>query len=203
MAASRFFDFPNPVNETSARVVATGVVAMASTAVVADQPWIMFPLTYGFAARVAAGPKLSPLGLVATRVVTPRLRIEHTYSPGPPKRLAQAMGLAVSAAALSLHYGARRPHAARLALGALATAAGLEAAFGLCVGCHLFKLGMRAGVVPRSICEDCGDIWSRKDGRSGPRDRADAKGSGGADVQERSDALGQGMAPEAGAAESA
>jgi hypothetical protein len=163
MAQSRLFEFPHPVNDTSARVVATGVMAMAATAALADQSWIMFPLAYGFAARVATGPKLSPLGLLATRVVTPRLPVEHSYSPGPPKRLAQAMGLGMSATALTLHYGAGRGRAARLVLGALATAAGLEAAFGLCLGCRLFELGMRAGLVPESVCEECRDIWAHRE----------------------------------------
>lgn len=135
---------------------------MAATAALADEPWIMFPLAYGFAARTATGPKLSPLGLVATKVITPRLRVEHTFSPGPPKRLAQAMGLAMSVTALTLHYGARRPRGARAVLGVLAAAAGLEAAFGLCLGCKLFALGMRLGLVPRSACEQCRDIWRRE-----------------------------------------
>jgi hypothetical protein len=160
MAKSSIFGFPHPVNETSARVVASGVVAMATAAALADQPWIMVPLVYGFAARVATGPTLSPLGLLATRVITPRLGGPHKFSPGPPKRLAQAMGLAMSTTALVLHYGARRPRAARAVLGALAAAAGLEAALGLCLGCKLFELGMKAGVVPESVCEECRNIWA-------------------------------------------
>ena len=36
--------------------------------------------------------------------------------------------------------------------------ASLEAAFGLCVGCKAFYLGMRLGLVPPSICEDCARI---------------------------------------------
>jgi hypothetical protein len=162
VAKPGFFEFPHPVNETSARVVATGVMSMSAVAVLAEQPWIMFPLVYGFAARVTAGPRLSPLGLLATRVVTPRLPIEHRYSPGPPKRLAQAMGLVMSATALALHYRIRRPRAARLVLGALATAAGLEAAAGLCLGCKLFELGMRLRIVPESVCEDCRNIWRHR-----------------------------------------
>lgn len=163
MAETRLFSFPNPVNETSARVVASGVVAMATTAAAADQPWLMFPLAYGFAARVAAGPTLSPLGLLATRVVTPRLPVEHRYAAGPPKRLAQGMGLAMATTALALHYVARRPRAARVVLGTLAAAAGLEAAFGLCLGCKLFDLGMRVGLVPESVCEECRDIWRHRE----------------------------------------
>lgn len=155
------FSFPNPVNETSARVVAGGVVAMAGGAVALDQPWLMVPLAYGFAARVATGPKLSPLGLLATRVITPRLKVQHKFSPGPPKRMAQGMGLTMSAAALALHYGFKRPTAAKAVLGALIGAAGLEAGLGLCLGCKLFALGMRVGLVPESVCEECRDIWQR------------------------------------------
>ncbi len=163
VATSKLFEFPDPVNETSARVVASGVAAMSATAALAGQPWIMFPLAYGFAARVVAGPKLSPLGLLATRVVTPKLHVKHRYSAGPPKRLAQAMGLGMSATALVLHYGARRKRAARVVLGALAAAAGLEAAFGLCLGCRLFEVGMRMGLVPESVCEDCRDMGRHRE----------------------------------------
>ena len=110
--------FPNPVNETSARIVAGGVVTMATATVVLDKPWILAPLTYGFAARVLTGPKLSPLGQLSTRVLTPLVR-DHLskqppkLSPGPPKRLAQGMGLAMSGTALTLTYGFR-PQAGRL-----------------------------------------------------------------------------------------
>ncbi|MDA8043708.1 MAG: DUF4395 domain-containing protein [Actinomycetota bacterium] len=155
------FSFPHPVNETAARVVAGGVVTMAATAVLADQPWVMVPLTYGFAARVATGPRLSPLGQLATRVVEPRLPGARKYSPGPPKRFAQAVGLTFSATALALHYRYGRPRAAKAVLAALMGAAGLEAGFGFCLGCQAFALGMRTGLVPEAVCEDCRDIWTR------------------------------------------
>jgi len=157
---SNLFTFPHPVNETSARVVAAGVVTMATAALVLDQPWLMVPLTYGFAARVATGPTLSPLGQLATRVVTPRLRIDHRYSPGPPKRLAQGMGLAMSGTALVLHYRLGRPRAAKRVLAALVGAAGLEGAFGICLACRMFGVAMKAGLIPDSVCEECNDIWA-------------------------------------------
>ena len=47
-------------------------------------------------------------------------------------------------------------------LGLLASAAFLESAFGLCLGCKMFGLLMRAGVVPEEVCERCNDIWSRQ-----------------------------------------
>ena len=45
--------FPNPVNETSARLVAAGVVAQAILFLVLREWWVLVPLTYGFLARVA------------------------------------------------------------------------------------------------------------------------------------------------------
>ena len=156
-----FISFPNPVNETAARVVAGGVVTMAGTAILADQPWLMVPLAYGFAARVATGPRLSPLGQLATKVVEPRLPGSRRYSPGPPKRFAQAIGLAFSASALVLHYRLGRPRAAKTVLAGLLGAAALEAGLGVCLGCQVFALAMRAGLVPEEVCRDCHDIWSR------------------------------------------
>ena len=152
--------FPNPVNETSARVVAGGVATMAATAIVADQPWLLAPLTYGFAARVLAGPTFSPLGQLATRVVTPRIPVRHRLSPGPPKRLAQGIGLGLTAAASALVLTGRRRGAYRL-LGVLVAAAGAEAGLGFCAGCKLFALAMRTGLVPETVCEECNDIWAR------------------------------------------
>ncbi|MGD0083476.1 MAG: DUF4395 domain-containing protein [Acidimicrobiales bacterium] len=151
--------FPNPVNETSARVVAGGVVAMASATVALDQPWILVPLTYGFAARVLTGPKLSPLGQLATKVVTPRLNIEHRLVPGPPKRLAQGVGLAMSGTSLVLAATGHKRAAYRVLAG-LIGAAGLEAFFGFCIVCRLFPLLMKAGLVPEAVCEECADVWA-------------------------------------------
>jgi hypothetical protein len=155
----RLFGFPNPVNELAARTVAAGVVVMALTAVLTRQLWLCLPIAYGFVARVATGPKLSPLGQLATRVVAPRLG-EARPTPGPPKRFAQAMGAAFSCSALGLWLSGHS-FAAVVVLGFLAVPALLEAALGLCVGCQLFGLAMHLGLIPRTVCEECEDIWSR------------------------------------------
>ena len=77
------FTFPNPVNEIAARLVAAGVLVMALAVAVLGQTWILVPLAYGFVARVAAGPRYSPLGLFVTRVAVPRLGIAPRNVPGP------------------------------------------------------------------------------------------------------------------------
>jgi hypothetical protein len=85
---AKIFSFPNPVNETSARIVAGGAVLMGIAFAVTGNGWILVPLTYGFVARVLAGPTFSPLGRLATQVITPKLSFEHRLVPGPPKRFA-------------------------------------------------------------------------------------------------------------------
>jgi hypothetical protein len=162
---ARLPSFPDPVNETSARVVAGGVVAMAGVSVAFRKPWLMVPLVYGFAARAANGPRFSPLGLLATKVVTPRLPVTEKLTPGPPKRLAQAMGLTMSLSALILHYSLGRRTAARRVLMVLLGAASLEAFAGICLACKLFPLLMRLGLVSDEACESCKDIWSSSAGR--------------------------------------
>lgn len=159
---SSLFGFPHPVNENSARVVAGGVVTMAAATIVLDKPAILVPLTYGFAARVLTGPKLSPLGQFATRVVTPRIKRPARFSAGPPKRLAQGMGLSMSGTALVLNYGFGRKKAAYTVLGALIGAAGLEAFFGICLACKMFPALVKLGLVPEEACEECANFALRE-----------------------------------------
>jgi len=156
--ARALFSFPNPVNEVSARLVAAGVVLMCVLAITLDLRWATLVIAYGFVARVLTGPTLSPLGQFVTRVVTPRLPIAERPVAGPPKRFAQAMGVAFSLTALIL-TGLGFWTAAEVFLGLLAAAALLESAFGICLGCKAFALLMRAGMVPAEVCERCSDIW--------------------------------------------
>jgi hypothetical protein len=157
---STLFSFPNPVNEVSARLVAGGVVLLSLVALVFGQVWLTAVIAYGFVARVLTGPTLSPLGQLVTRVITPRLPVAERPVPGPPKRFAQGMGavFSVIAAVLGLGFGL---HAEAYALlGLLVVAATLESVFGLCIGCKLFALLMRAGIIPVEVCERCNDIWA-------------------------------------------
>lgn len=159
MPTSQLFTFPDPVNEVSARLVAAGVVTMSVAAIALDLRWLVPVIAYGFAARVLTGPTLSPLGQLVTRVLTPALDRPAKLVPGPPKRFAQGIGVAFSVTSLVLLL-AGQWGAAQVALGLLATAAFLEAAFALCLGCKAFALLMRAGVIPDDVCERCNDIWA-------------------------------------------
>ena len=155
------FSFPNPVNEYAARTVAGGVVVLCVLALAFRQPWLLIPLAYGFWARALTGPTLSPLGQLATRVVAPRLHGSPRFVPGPPKRFAQAIGVAFSSTALILWYGFGLGTATWVAVALLAMAALLESAFGVCLGCIAFGQLMRAGIIPEEVCEACADITRR------------------------------------------
>ena len=157
---SGLFSFPNPVNETSARIVASGAVALGLAFATTGNGWILAALTYGFVARVLTGPTLSPLGRLATQVITPRLDLDHKFVPGPPKRFAQGVGAAMSIVA-SVLYMQDAVVAARVVIAGLVCAAFLEAAFAFCLGCKMFSMLMRLGVIPAAVCEECSDISSR------------------------------------------
>jgi Domain of unknown function (DUF4395) len=171
MTARELFSFPNPVNELSARLVAGGVVIMAVSALVFDQPWLLIPIAYGFVARVLTGPSLSPLGQLVTKVLTPRLPLSAKYVPGPPKRFAQSIGATISVAAVIAYFGFGSSGAAYVLLGAIVVAATLESVFAFCLGCAIFGVLMRVGVIPDDVCERCNDIWGGARGRVPGEDR--------------------------------
>jgi len=163
---ARLFGFPNPVNEVAARCVAAGVGLMAAVTLVLSSTlgdvwlWPTAIIAYGFLARVAAGPRYSPLGQLATRVVAPRLGPAKLVA-GPPKRFAQAMGAVMSTAAAVVHFGFGIGWAVQILLGLIVVAATLESAFAICVGCIIFGRLMRFGLVPAQTCEACANVSLR------------------------------------------
>lgn len=165
MTARAIVEFPNPVNEKAARVVAGGVVVLAVLMLVTQWFWLLIPLTYGFLARVLTGPTLSPLGQLATRVVAPRLG-EPKLVPGPPKRFAQGMGAVITTTAFVLYYGFDLVAPTLVLVAAIAVAATLESTFAFCVGCRIFAGLMRVGIIPASVCEACNDIRLRQAGNA-------------------------------------
>jgi hypothetical protein len=156
----RLFSFPNPVNEKAARTVAGVVLVTVIVILATDWYWLLIPLAYGFWARVLTGPTLSPLGWMAQNVIAPRLG-ERRPVAGPPKRFAQAMGAVMSTTALVLALIVGDHTAADVVLILFLPAAGLESIVGYCVGCKVFGLLMRTGMIPEDVCAECADIRPR------------------------------------------
>ena len=119
-------------------------------------------LAYGFVARVLSGPTLSPLGQFVTRVLTPALPFEPKTVPGPPKRFAQAIGATLSVAAVISYYAFGNTTVALVLVAMITVAASLESFLGYCLGCTIFGLLMKAGVIPPDVCEACNDLSLRQ-----------------------------------------
>jgi hypothetical protein len=163
--SGRLLGFPNPVNEKAARTVAGGVLVLSALtlalSLVAGHGWlwIVAPVAIGFLLRVLSGPRFSPLGQLAVKVVAPRLG-EPKLVAGPPKRFAQAIGTVLTTAATIL-LATGHPLGTQVLLGLMIVAAGLESIFAFCVGCTIFAGLMRLGLVPEATCVECASVGLR------------------------------------------
>ncbi|MCW2955412.1 MAG: hypothetical protein JWO69_281 [Thermoleophilia bacterium] len=148
------FSFPNPVNERAARSVAGIVLVLALATLATRGWWLLAVLAAGFALRVAGGPRYSPTGQLATRVIAPRLGRPKLVA-GPPKRFAQAIGLVVTGAGAVAWFAFGSAATAASLTGIIVVAAGLESIVGFCLGCWIFARLINAGLVPERVCAAC------------------------------------------------
>ncbi|WP_194422543.1 DUF4395 domain-containing protein [Microbacterium abyssi] len=94
-------------------------------------------------------PRTAPWGVVFRRFVRPRLPARTELEDPRPPRFAQGVGLAVVVIGLALHL-AGLPLALPIAAGAAFIAAFLNAAFAFCLGCQIYLLLQRAGLVGKA-----------------------------------------------------
>ncbi|HVO29993.1 MAG TPA: DUF4395 domain-containing protein [bacterium] len=151
----RTFTFPLIVNETAARLVAAMVACLACAVIVSGFHAALPVLAVGFLLRVLAGPKISPLALLAVKVLVPGLRLPVRPVAGAPKRFAQGIGLAVTVTASLLSLVLHERGAADALLALLVVFATLESVFGFCAGCWLYGVAMRNGWLGADACVDC------------------------------------------------
>ncbi len=158
--ASKIIGFPDEVNEKAARVVAGGVVLLTLATLLTGWRWLTLVLAAGFALRVMAGPRFSPLGRLAASVIAPRLGTPKIVA-GAPKRFAQTVGLVFTTAAAVAWIGFGAHTVAVVLLSVLVVFALLESVVGFCAGCFVFGHLMRWGIVPEETCAACNDISLR------------------------------------------
>jgi flagellar biosynthesis protein FliR len=91
-------------------------------------------------------PRTAPWGALYRTVVQPRLRPATEFEDPRPPRFAQGVGLFVTVVGLVLHL-IGVPWALPVAAAAAFMAAFLNAVFGLCLGCQLYLLLQRVGIV--------------------------------------------------------
>ena len=93
-------------------------------------------------------PRTAPWGALYRSLIQPRLRPPSELEDPRPPRFAQGVGLFVVTIGLILHV-AGVPWALPIAAAAAFVAAFLNAVFGLCLGCQLYLVLQRAGIVGR------------------------------------------------------
>jgi hypothetical protein len=93
-------------------------------------------------------PRTAPWGVLYRSLVQPRLKPATEFEDPRPPRFAQGVGLFVATIGLALHL-IGVPWALTIAAAAAFVAAFLNAVFGLCLGCQLYLLLQRAGIVGR------------------------------------------------------
>ena len=101
-----------------------------------------------FAWGAFAGVQRHPYGVLYRRAVRPRLAPPSEWEDPAPPTFAQGVGLLVTGAGLVLHL-AGVPLALPVAAALAFVAAFLNAVFGYCLGCQLYLLLVRAGLVRR------------------------------------------------------
>ena len=93
-------------------------------------------------------PRTAPWGALYRTLVQPRLKPPTELEDPRPPRFAQGVGLFVVTIGLILHL-AGVPWALPIAAAMAFVAAFLNAVFGLCLGCQLYLVLQRAGIVGR------------------------------------------------------
>ncbi len=95
-----------------------------------------------------ASPRTAPWGALYRVAVQPRLAPPTDLEDPRPPRFAQGVGLLVTSIGVVLHL-AGVPWALPIAAAMAFIASFLNAAFGLCLGCQLYLVLQRAGIVGR------------------------------------------------------
>ncbi|MDY0830578.1 DUF4395 domain-containing protein [Microbacterium sp. BG28] len=113
---------------------------------VADPGFILLAVIASLFLWGVVSPRTAPWGVLYRRLVQPRLRPATEFEDPRPPRFAQGVGLFVTVIGLALHL-LGVPWALPIAAAAAFVAAFLNAVFGLCLGCQLYLVLARAGII--------------------------------------------------------
>ena len=110
--------------------------------------YLLVALAALFAWGAFAGVARHPYGLLYRTLVRPRLAAPTELEDPTPPTFAQGVGLFVTAIGIVL-YLAGVPFAVMIAASAAFIAAFLNSVFGYCLGCQIYLLLVRAGIIRR------------------------------------------------------
>lgn len=119
------------------------------TARATEPGFILFViLTALFAWGAFAGVQRHPYGLVFRSLVRPRLKPPPQLEDPTPPTFAQGVGFVITLIGVVLHL-AGVPYALVIAASAAFVAAFLNSVFAFCLGCQIYLLLVRAGILGR------------------------------------------------------
>lgn len=155
---------PTVVDEVNVRLIAAVVLVVGAVALATGQRWLYAVLAIDFLVRAIVGPRHSPIARLVAEWIRPRVRVAARPTAFAPKRFAAAIGAAMTGAltvlwlvglALPAGSGAGVGVAMVVISGVMILFPALEALLGLCVGCKMFYLLGRLGLVDEELCIDC------------------------------------------------
>ncbi|CAN5501210.1 DUF4395 domain-containing protein [soil metagenome] len=115
----------------------------------AEPGFILFAiLTALFAWGAFAGVQRHPYGLIFRSLVRPRLKPPTELEEPTPPTFAQGVGFVITLLGVVLHLAAV-PYALVIAASAAFVAAFLNSVFAFCLGCQIYLLLVRAGILGR------------------------------------------------------
>jgi hypothetical protein len=179
MTLSRFFSFPNPINDADTRVHAFCILCLVAAGVALDYynlltyPFLHYYVVLGYFLRVLTGPKLDPQAFIVLFLLKPFFQKifcsfpNDDFHAGPPKRFAQTIGFCTASTATVLGYFGLTL-ASYSVWGFLGFLCALQFTTGFCLGCFIFGILMKAGLIPKETCNKCNNYFviSRKSGAS-------------------------------------
>jgi hypothetical protein len=130
------------IDPRGARFGAAITTVILAIVIVTGSGWLLLAQTVVFAIGTLAGLRYAPYGLLYKAVLRPRLGPPAELEDEAPPRFAQGVGL-VMAAAGTVGYLAVSPVVGAVFAALCLVAAFLNAAFNLCLGCHMYLLIQR------------------------------------------------------------
>lgn len=147
-AVHPLFWFPNVVNNYVVRLTGLFVTALCAICIAFHEyrtgKWISAFLLLDFSIRLFVASSLSPLGMLATLLVSP---LKPQFKPGPPKQFAACCGVCFTLVGTACFFTGH-PIPGACVIGGLLGAAAMEAFLDFCLGCVFYGLGIRFGLVP-------------------------------------------------------
>jgi hypothetical protein len=125
------------IDPRGARFGAAITSVVLAVVLITGSAWLLAAQVLVFAVGALAGLRYAPYGLLFRRLIRPRLGPPARTEPEAPPRFAQGVGMVTAAIGVICYAAGVTP--AGIVFTALALAAAfLNAAFDICLGCHMY-----------------------------------------------------------------